>query len=57
MDTINTYDKWGEYASWWTSDEDGELGTYLYLFEQEPKARTAKGDKSSLYLGVRCVKD
>ncbi len=57
LDTINTYDKWGEYASWWTSDSDGELGCYLYLFEQEPLAKTGKGDKNSLYLGVRCVKD
>ena len=56
-DTVNTYDKWGEYACWWTSDSAGGMGVYLYLFEREPEALTGKGDKESLYLSVRCIKD
>lgn len=57
LDTISTYDNWGEYACWWTSDSSEGQGVYLYLYEELPKAQMGKGDKNTLYMSVRCVKD
>lgn len=57
MDTVNTYQKYGEYAMWWTADQDEDLGTYLYIFDEYPQVRKGQGDKGSLLMGVRCVKN
>lgn len=57
LDAVSTYTKWGEYACWWTSDTADGQGVYLYLFEELPAAQTGKGDKSTLYMSVRCVRD
>lgn len=57
LDTINTYSNWGDYACYWTSDSADGQGVYIYLFEENPKVQVGKGDKSSLYMSVRCVKD
>lgn len=56
-DSIYTYDRYGEYAMWWTSDQNGSEGTYLYIFEEYAEVRKAHGDKKSLAMSVRCVKD
>lgn len=46
-----------EYACWWTSDDDGDLGVYRYIFVEEPVVKKGKGSKTSLALNVRCVKE
>lgn len=56
-DQYNTWSHYGHYAFFWTADEHDGLGTYLYLYEKEPQARWAHGDKQTLYMSVRCVKD
>lgn len=56
-DKFTTYDHYGEYACWWTSDQNNGKGTCMYIFEDNPKVQTFDGDKSSIYMSVRCVKD
>ena len=46
----------GDYAAWWTSDQDGELAVFRYIFEENPVVQKGQGSKSSLALNVRCVK-
>ena len=57
QDYFSTYDKYGEYAMWWTADEDGDTGIYFYIYERYPDVRKGQGDKNSLAMSVRCVKD
>lgn len=46
-----------DYALFWTSTEAGdEQAVYCYLFEEDNDIHTAKGDKASLALSVRCVR-
>lgn len=56
-DLINTYDKYGDYAMWWTADADEEMATYLYIFEENEIVMKGQGDKKTLAMGVRCVRD
>ena len=56
-DSFNTYTQYGEYACWWTADSANELGTYMYIHDEYTDVRKGTGDKNSLYMGVRCVKD
>lgn len=57
-DSFNTYTQYGEYACWWTADNaNDELGVYMYIHDEYTDVRKGTGDKNSLYMGVRCVKD
>ncbi len=57
-DSFNTYTQYGEYACWWTGDNaNDELGVYMYIHDECTDVRKGTGDKNSLYMGVRCVKD
>lgn len=47
---------YGEYAMFWTANEDGEKGVYRYIFGKNSKIQKGKGDKNTLALSVRCVK-
>ena len=57
MDSFSTFDKYGEYAMWWTADQNNDLGTYLYIYKEYPQVRKGQGDKKTLAMSVRCVKD
>ena len=57
VDPFTTYNKYGEYAMWWTADESAGLGTYLYIYKEYPEVRKGQGDKKTLAMSVRCVKD
>lgn len=57
LDNFTTYDHYGEYACWWTSDQDNGQGRFIYIYDEYKWARKALGDKKTLYMGVRCVKD
>lgn len=57
MDSFNPYGQWGEYAMWWTADQSGDTAAYMYIFEDYPEVRIGQGDKKSLAMSVRCVKD
>lgn len=46
----------GEYAMFWTADEENGQGVYRYIFREQPQVQKGKGDKSTLALSVRCVK-
>ena len=57
-DSFKTYTQYGEYACWWTADNaNDELGVYMYIHDEYTDVRKGTGDKNSLYMGVRCVKD
>lgn len=45
-----------EYAAFWTSEKDGELASYRYLFVTNPVVQKGLGSPVSLALSVRCVK-
>ncbi|MBQ1913322.1 MAG: hypothetical protein II171_07165 [Bacteroidales bacterium] len=47
---------YGEYALFWTADEDGDKAEYRYIFGKNPQIQKGKGDKNTLALSVRCVK-
>ena len=46
-----------QYACFWTSDEDEDKGEFRSIFEQESTVQKSQGDKKTLALSVRCVKD
>ncbi len=46
-----------EYAAFWTSDDDGDLGVFRYIYERSPMVMAGRGHKDSLAMSVRCVKD
>lgn len=58
-DAFSTYNHYGEYACYWTADstDDGKMGKFIYLYANNEKALEGTGDKNSLYMTVRCVKD
>ena len=56
-DAFNTYNHFGEYACYWTKDEKDGLGKYMYIYANNPVMQEGLGDKTTLYMGVRCVKD
>ncbi len=45
-----------EYAMFWTSDKDGDLAQYRYLFAKDKEVHKGLGSPVSLALSVRCVK-
>lgn len=47
---------YGEYAMFWTADEEGDKAAYRYIFGKNPQIQKGKGDKNTLALSVRCVK-
>ena len=49
-----------EYACLWTADEDEEdnsLGVFRYIYQKDNSIQRGLGDKQTLALSVRCVKD
>lgn len=46
-----------EYACFWTQGEEDDFGLFRYIFEEYDTVQQGKGDKNTLYLSVRCVKD
>jgi uncharacterized protein (TIGR02145 family) len=52
-------DGYKKYACFWTEDEDEELdlGVFRYMYEQDNNIQSGKGDKNTLAMSVRCVKD
>ena len=58
-DSQNTHSGYTEYACWWTSseEEDGRMGAFRYIYEKDAAIHPGKGDKKTLSLSVRCVKD
>lgn len=45
------------YACFWTSDQYEDRGVFRSIFEEEAEIRKSQGDKQTLALSVRCVKD
>ena len=50
-------DGYKQYACFWTSDQKEDMGIYRYIYEKENVIREGQGDKNTLALSVRCVKD
>lgn len=61
MDMTTTQEVYGykEYACWWTADENTEenLGVFRYIQQEEPRVMKGEGNKESLYLNVRCIRE
>ena len=51
------YETYGQYAAFWTADQENDLGTFLYIHRENPVVQRASADKKTMYLSVRCVKD
>lgn len=47
----------GEYAAFWTSDENEGLGVYRYIFDEKNKIYYGAADKQYFIAPVRCVRD
>ena len=45
-----------EYAAFWTSDTNGDLGMLRYIYGSNPLVQSGEASKTSLALSVRCVK-
>lgn len=52
-------DGYKQYACFWTADENEEtnLGVFRYIYEQENEIKKGLGDKETLAMSVRCVRD
>ncbi len=52
-------DGYKQYACFWTADENEEtnLGVFRYIYEKENVIRKGVGDKETLAMSVRCVRD
>ena len=49
-----------DYACFWTADscaDDSSCAYFRYIYEREPDVKVARGDKASLGLSVRCVRE
>ena len=46
-----------KYACFWTSDEKEDLGVFRSIYEEDAEVQKSQGDKETLALSVRCVKD
>ena len=61
MDMTTSQEVYGykEYACWWTADESptDNLGVFRYIQQEESQILKGKGNKQSLRLNVRCIKD
>lgn len=56
-DNNQKYQGLNEYATFWTSDTDGDMAIYRYIYVEQNDVMLAKGDKTSFRASVRCVKD
>lgn len=45
------------YACFWTSDQLEDRGVFRSIFEEEAQVQKGQGDKQTLAMSVRCVKD
>ena len=45
------------YATFWTSDNDGDAGLYRYIYVSKDSIFSAFGDKESFRASVRCVRN
>jgi uncharacterized protein (TIGR02145 family) len=51
-------DGYQSYACFWTSDDNEEdLGEFRYIYQKENAIQAGHGDKHTLALSVRCVRD
>jgi uncharacterized protein (TIGR02145 family) len=52
-------DGYKEYACFWTADENEKtnLGVFRYIYEKQNLFQEGEGDKNTLAMSVRCVKD
>ena len=52
-----TYEGYGKYATYWTSDvEDEEDACFMYIYLEHPDIHKGTGDKRSFASSVRCVR-
>lgn len=54
---VQKYAGTNSYATFWTSDSDGDAGLYRYIYVSKDNIFSAFGDKESFRASVRCVKD
>jgi len=57
LNNEGVYNGFKEYSLWWTASEEDGLGCFRYIYEKSPMIQKGKGDKKTLALPVRCVKD
>ena len=57
LNNKGTFSGHKEYACWWTSTKDEDLGCFRYIYEKQEEIQKGKGDIKTLALNVRCVKD
>jgi len=51
-------DGYKSYACFWTTDDNEEnLGEFRYIYEKENSIQVGHGDKNTLAMSVRCVRD
>lgn len=46
-----------KYACFWTKDEVEDRGVFRSIYEQDELVQKSQGDKNTLALSVRCIKD
>ena len=46
-----------QFACFWTSDDLEDRGEFRYLFEEDVEVHKSQGDKETLAMSVRCIKD
>ena len=46
-----------KFACFWTSDQYEDRGIFRSIFEEDTEVKISQGDKQTLALSVRCVKD
>ena len=50
-------DGYKTYACFWTADNNEDLGVFRYIYERQNVIQKGQGDKNTLAMSVRCVKD
>ena len=58
--SLDKYRRYGQMAAFWTSSDsasDSNLGQFRFILHDTPTIMKGNGDKTSLALSVRCVKD
>ena len=46
-----------KFACFWTSDQVEDCGIFRSIFEEDTEVQKSQGDKQTLAMSVRCVKD
>jgi uncharacterized protein (TIGR02145 family) len=46
-----------QFACFWTSDQYEDRAVFRSIFEEDAQVQEGKGDKQTLAMSVRCVKD